>query len=67
MAREEWYTVARIGSASSPERSYEVKTDGCGHYGCDCMAFRFQNKPIEQRACKHTRAVEAQQRRERIS
>ena len=41
------------GSAAKP---YELKNTG-GVYSCSCPAWRNQSLPIEQRSCKHLRAL----------
>ena len=53
-----WTIIARFESKSHPGKFYTVKQNGT--LGCDCPAFKFQRKPIQDRFCKHTRAVMAE-------
>jgi uncharacterized Zn finger protein len=35
---------------------YQVTQYTDGSFWCTCPSFKFQRKPVEERACKHTRA-----------
>lgn len=54
------YQFVSTYKSSSSDRTYTVKRNKeTGQLTCDCPAFLFQRKPVDQRSCKHT--VEAQQ------
>lgn len=48
--------VATFPSSRNPAKKYNVTKDKEGILYCDCMAWRFQNKPSHLRQCKHIMA-----------
>ncbi len=55
-------TIATFPSESDASRTYTVKQDETGALSCDCRGWTMK-KPGQERSCKHTREVEADQQR----
>ena len=63
-----FFEVYEVPSDSDPNTKHEVKlwikdSGGFkfkkGNVSCDCMAWRFQKHPVNERECKHTKRVAA--------
>ena len=48
-------------AGSKPGSFHTVKQFMDGSFWCSCPSFKFQRVPVEERACKHTRAFLATQ------
>jgi len=54
MSKRIYTQVGEVRSASSVSGSHIIKEDEHGNLSCDCMSWRFQHRPLEERTCRHT-------------
>jgi len=50
-------SVVTMKSQSNPNLSYEIRQAKNGHIYCTCPAWKYQRKPVQERTCKHIKAL----------
>lgn len=55
------YTQVGEVLSHSSNRTYKISEDQYGNLSCECMAFRYQPKPVNERTCKHIEEFLARQ------
>lgn len=53
-------TIESINVRGESGKTYTVKAHADGSIHCSCPAWKFQNKPAQDRTCKHIKHVMAQ-------